>query len=677
MAIVNELITKFGFIGDLAPQETFNANLKASIGLLAGMGAAIAGLAAGIAGWVTSVSESIDPLIQFSRETGVAIETVQTLGYAASVNGSSVDALQNSLGEMTKRVGEFVSTGEGEAKDVATRLGLKFKDLNGQVKASDVIFRELADKLRGMSQAEKFSVLDQMGIDRSMVQLLSLTGDEISSLQSKAEALGVVTKDQADQFAAYNDSLTTLGKGFDGIKFQVAVGFVPVLKDLIDGFTDFLIANKDLIKNGLSHLGEIIFSVMGMIRRFLPIVAAITLAFSAWWLVTGGLATVMGVLLSPVVLITAAILGVILVIDDLLTAMEGGQSVIAEFFKDNRGIDIVPGLKAAKEALTAFIGYAIDVFKPLADAIGSMFLFVWHLITGAFTGDFQDAMNDAQNVFNSLIEFISGAFGVVGDAVKYVFGDAGTFIVGVFSTAIENTKLMFSALWKVVTGDFDGAWSDVTQIFTNTIDLWKSAIGLIGDAIKSVFGDAGTFIVDAFNTAVENIKLMFSALWKLVTGDFKGAWDEVVKIFDNSVELMKKPFTAFIDWAKNIFAGLGKYIGDTISNAASNAWNATKSFFGLEGEEQQQGAAGAGEQGQGQSGGGVGGMGTGGIPYGMPGVNDALGIAGGGVTSNSSVSQQNTIHINTSDPVVAGNTAADSLQQNMKDAKRLSGRGGR
>ncbi|EPW1437428.1 hypothetical protein ACVVKC_004934 [Salmonella enterica subsp. diarizonae serovar 16:z10:e,n,x,z15] len=365
MAIVNELITKFGFIGDLAPQETFNANLKASIGLLAGLGAAIAGSAAGVAGWVTSISQSIDPLVQFSRETGVAIETVQTLGYAASVNGSSVDALQASLGEMTKRVGEFVSTGEGEAKDVAERLGLQFKDMNGQVKNSDVIFRELADKLHGMSQAEKFSVLDKMGIDRSMVQLLSMTGEEISSLQNKAEALGVVTQDQADQFAAYNDSLTTLGKGFDGIKFQVAVGFVPVLKDLVDGFTDFLIANKDLIKNGLSHLGEIIFSVMGMIRRFLPIIAAITIAFAAWWLVTGGLATVMGVLLSPIVLITAAILGVILVIDDLLTAMEGGQSVIADFFKDNWGIDIVPALKEAKAALLDFINYAIDIFKPL------------------------------------------------------------------------------------------------------------------------------------------------------------------------------------------------------------------------------------------------------------------------------------------------------------------------
>lgn len=598
MAIVNELITKFGFVGDLAPQETFNANLKASIGLLAGLGAAISGSAAGIAGWVTSVSASIDPLVQFGRETGIAVETIQTLGYAASVNGSSVDALQASLGEMTKRVGEFVSTGEGEAKDVASRLGLQFKNLNGEVKSSDAIFRELADKLHGMSQAEKFSVLDKMGIDRSMVQLLSMTGEEISSLQNKAEALGVVTQDQADQFAAYNDSLTTLGKGFDGIKFQVAVGFVPVLKDLVDGFTDFLIANKDLIKNGLAHLGEIIFSVMGMIRRFLPIIGLITTGFVAWKIAAIGLRTVLATIFSPVVLITAAIVAVVLVIDDLLTAMEGGQSVIADFFKDNWGIDIVPALKAAKAALMAFIDYAINVFKPLADAIASMFKMVWHLITGAFTGDFQDAMNDAQNVFDSLIAFITGAFGVVGDAIKYVFGDAGEFVVDVFTTAIENTKLMFSALWKLVTGDFEGAWGDV------------------------------------------------------------------VKIFDNGVELMKKPFTAFIDWAKNIFAGLGEYISNIISNAASNAWNATKSFFGVGEDEQQQGV----------TGGGNGGMSPGGIPYGM---NAAVGLGGGGVTSNSSVSQQNTIHINTSDPVVAGNTAADSLQQNMKDANRLSGRGGR
>lgn len=530
MAIVTELITKFGFVGDLAPQENFNANLKASIGLLAGLGAAIAGSAAGIAGWVTSVSESIDPLVQFSRESGVAIETIQTLGYAAEVNGSSVDALQASLGEMTKRVGEFVSTGEGEAKDVASRLGLQFKDLNGQVKTADIIFRELADKLHGMSQAEKFSVLDKMGIDRSMVQLLSMTGNEIEGMQEKARALGIVTQEQADAFADYNDSLTTLGKGFDGLKFQVAIGFVPVLKELVEGFTDFLIANKELIQNGLRHLGEIIFAVMGMVRRFAPIVAVITAGFVAWRIAAVGLRTVLATIFSPVVLITAAIVAIVLVIDDLLTAMEGGQSVIADFFKDNWGIDIVPGLLAIKDTVMAVVDYIVDYFK----------------------------------------------------------------------------------------------------------------------------------------TGVANIKLMFSALWKLLTGDFRGAWKDVVTIFDNTVEQLKRPFTAFIDWAENLFSGLGDYIGNVISNAASGAWDATKSFFGI-GETQERPVV--------PVGGAYGGMN--GIPYGNPGLNGNLAYAPAGNVSNVQVSQSNTMHINTSDPVVAGNTAAEVLQQNMKDANRMSSRGGR
>ncbi|MGV4013117.1 hypothetical protein [Citrobacter portucalensis] len=598
MAIVNELITKFGFIGNLAPQETFNANLKASIGLLAGMGAAIQGSAGAMAAWFTSIIDGLDPLVQFHRETGLSVEGLQELGRVAELNGSSMEAVTSSIGEMTMRIGEFISTGEGEMADIGKRLGLQFKDASGNVKDATQTFIELSDKMRSMSQAEKFSVLDKMGIDRSMVQMLSLSREELDKSLKQARDWGVVTTEQADAAAEFNNSLKDLRMGYSSVSTQVALGFLPILKEVIDGMREWLHTNSDLIKNGLHHLGEIIFSVAGMIRRLLPLIGLATAGFVIWKIAAIGLRTVLSTIFSPVLLITAAIVGILLVIDDLVVAMQGGQSVIADFFKDNWGIDIVPALKEAKASLMAFINYAISVFKPLADAIASMFRMVWHLITGAFTGDFQDAMKDAQNVFDSLIAFITGAFGVVGDAIKYVFGDAGAFVVDVFTTAIENTKLMFSALWKLVSGDFEGAWGDV------------------------------------------------------------------VKIFDNGVELMKKPFTAFIDWAKNIFAGLGEYISNIISNAASNAWNATKSFFGFGEDEQQQGV----------TGGGNGGMSPGGIPYGM---NAAVGLGGGGVTSNSSVSQQNTIHINTSDPVVAGNTAADSLQQNMKDANRLSGRGGR
>ncbi|EEO0341360.1 phage tail tape measure protein [Salmonella enterica] len=600
MAIVNELITKFGFIGNLAPQETFNANLKASIGLLAGLGTAIQGSAGAMAAWFTTVINGVDPLAQLNRETGVAVESIQKLGYAASVNGSSPEAMTNSIREMTKRIGEFVSTGQGEAADVARRLGLNFKDASGKIKDATVTFGDLSDKMQGMSQAEKFSILDKMGIDRSMVQMLSLTRDELSKTMKQAEDWGLVTTEQANAAAGFNDSLTDLRFGYSAVSTQVALSFLPMLKDVVDGMREWLHTNSDLIKNGLHSLGEIVFSLAGMIRRLLPIIALAVAGFTIWKIAAFGLGNALKLAFSPVLLITALIIGVLLVIDDLVVAMQGGKSVIADFFKDNWGIDIVPALKEAKAALLAFINYAIDIFKPLANIIVSMFKFVWHLIAGAFTGDFQDAMNDAQGVFDSLVAFITGAFGVVGDAIEYVFGDAGTFIV------------------------------------------------------------------DIFEQSIENVKALFSALSKLVTGDFQGAWDDVVKAFTDSVALLKKPFDEFMKWVLGLFANLGETIKNTISNAASNAWNATKSFFGF-GEDEQQPQ-------QGVTGGGNGGIGPGGIPYGM---NAAVGIAGGGAAYNNSYTSNQQIYVTAPDAVAAGNAVADSTQQQQKDAKRMFSRNGK
>ncbi|WP_354676512.1 phage tail tape measure protein [Citrobacter portucalensis] len=598
MAIVNELITKFGFIGNLAPQETFNANLKASIGLLAGLGTAIQGSAGTMAAWFTSIIDGLDPLVQFHRETGLSVEGLQELGRVAELNGSSMEAVTDSIGEMTMRIGEFVSTGEGEMADISKRLGLQFKDAKGNVKDATQTFTELSDKMRGMSQAEKFSVLDKMGIDRSMVQMLSLSREELDKSLQQAHDWGVVTTEQADAAAEFNKSLKDLRMGYSSVSTQVALSFLPMLKDIIDGMREWLHANADLIKNGLHHLGEIIFSVAGMIRRLLPLIGLATAGFVIWKIAAIGLRTVLSTIFSPVLLITAAIVGILLVIDDLVVAMQGGQSVIADFFKDTWGIDIVPALKAAKAALMAFINYAIDIFKPLADAIVSMFKFVWHLITGAFTGDFQDAMNDAQGFFESLIVFITGAFGVVGDTIEYVFGDAGKFVV------------------------------------------------------------------DMFKQNIENIKLLFSALSKLVTGDFQGAWDDVVKSFTDSVALLRKPFDEFMKWVLGLFANLGETIKNTISNAASNAWNATKSFFGFGEDEQQQGV----------TGGGNGGMSPDGIPYGM---NAAVGLGGGSSSYNNSYSFSQQNYITAPDAVASGNAVADRTQQQQKDAKRMFSRNGK
>jgi TP901 family phage tail tape measure protein len=437
MAVVSELVSKFSFIGSLAPQKDFNSNLKMSVGLLAGVGAGLTAAAGGFFTWVGSVLNTIDPLAQLNRETGVAVEQIQALGYAASVNGSSADALGGSFKEMSKRLGEFVQTGGGPAKEIIEKLGISVKDAEGNVRSADQVFLGLSDTLQGMGRAEQANVLDKLGIDQSLIQLVSLSSEEVGKLTDKALALGVVTKEQADNAAAFNDSLTTLKFGLSGIQNAVAVGFAPAMTDLTDKFVDFLVANQDLIRDGLTWLGEVLTSVMGFIERIGPIVLVAAAAFVAWQLATGGLVAIMGVLLSPVVLITAGIIALLLIVDDLIVAFNGGQSVIRDFFLEFAGIDIVPILQGIVDAFKWMIDAATALLEPWLAFIGGIF----SAVISVFKGDFTGALDELGVAFQAYGDFVFGIF-------EAVIGGITALWSGMFSF-VKNAALSMLPQWAI------------------------------------------------------------------------------------------------------------------------------------------------------------------------------------------------------------------------------------
>lgn len=444
--VVNELVTRFSFVGDLSPQGTFNDNLASSIGLLAGLGAALAASAGGFFAWASSVLESIDPLTDLSAETGVAVESIQTLGYAAEMSGSSSEAMNASFREVTKRLGEFVQTGGGPAKEIIEKLGLSMKDASGKVKTADVVITDLMKSMKGMSNAEKMNVLDKMGIDQSMLQTLSLSSEELAELVGQASAFGVVTKEQAESASAFMDSMGRLGFAMKAIQNVVAVGFAPAMTGLIDKFVDFIEVNADLIKGGLTWLGEVLTSTMGFMQRMAPIVLVLAGAFAVASLATGGFATIMGVVLSPVVLITGAIILLLLIVDDLITAFNGGQSVIADFFNEFLGIDIVPIMRGI-----------VDAFMGMVDAVIGLISILWDAwtqfttaIVKAFTGDWEGALESLLGAFNSL-----------GEAVKMVFSGVFDFLfnaMGQVFGAIKSAAMSMLPDWaiKLMGGDASG-----------------------------------------------------------------------------------------------------------------------------------------------------------------------------------------------------------------------------
>lgn len=426
MAVVNELVTRFSFLGDLSPQMDFNKGLTQSITLLGGLATAVIASAGGLFAFVAAGTEASDKLTDISAETGVTVEAIQELGYAAELSGSSAEQMTSSLSGLSKVAGD-AARGLGRGKKAFDELGISVKDSSGKVKTADVLFGELGDKFRqlGTDSATQKSIIASLGLDPSTLQLLNATSDEVGALVEQARALGVVTTEQAEASAKFQDSLAIAGYGVNALRQKVAIGLAPAMTDITNRFVGFLEANHELIENGLKYLGEIIISTMGFIERMSPIVLGLAAAFGVAWLATGGFATVMGLVLSPVVLITAAIVALLLIVDDLITAFQGGQSVIADFFMEFLGIDIVPIMHGVYDAFVVMIDGVIALIGKLWD--------FWKQFTAAivqlFTGDWDAALDSLLGAFNSL-----------GEAIKMIFSGVFSYLTGSIGQIFSGIK---------------------------------------------------------------------------------------------------------------------------------------------------------------------------------------------------------------------------------------------
>jgi len=366
MAVVTELITKFGFQGSTQPLEKYNVGLGKGVAMLAGMAVAAAATGAAIAKWTTSVLAAEQPLINLSSQTGVAIERIQELQYIANVSNSSTEALGSSLVNLSKKIGE---AGQKGSEDFS-RLGISVRDSNGRIKSTDRILSEVGNSFKrlGLSMNEQQYFADALGIDTTLLNMLSRTGKEMSELAMRARDLGILTKEQTNDAMEYNDTLTTMRFAMDGVRRLVAVGLAPEFKRMAESFTELLIKNKDWIVDGIKAAVGVLGDFLAMLGRVWPVLAAGAGLFVALKIASIGWATALKSLKS--IGIFALLSLIVLAIDDLIVAFQGGKSVIADFFQEFFGVDIVSVLTTAWDDLNKFFD---DVGKLIGKNLFELF----------------------------------------------------------------------------------------------------------------------------------------------------------------------------------------------------------------------------------------------------------------------------------------------------------------
>lgn len=216
-------LTKAGALTDTASRkmadsfQKLNAPLRAITGLVGGLSGAAAAL--GLYGFSRLQQQTLDyasSIKEAAAQTGFGIESLQELRYAAIQLGLSEEQLDNALRRLTVEIGQTIEQGE-RGDSVFGRLGVQLTDTAGRARASELVFRDVVERLRAIEDparraATAYEIFGREAGPR-FAQLISEGTAGLDEMAQKArEANAVLGIDLVDALANTKDQLAALDK---------------------------------------------------------------------------------------------------------------------------------------------------------------------------------------------------------------------------------------------------------------------------------------------------------------------------------------------------------------------------------------------------------------------------------------------------------------------------------
>jgi hypothetical protein len=241
------------------------------------LGGAFAGLAAVAS--LKGVIDDLDQLGKVAERVGISVESLQGLRFAAELNDVSFDDLEGSAARLAKVIGDAADGGK-RSVGIFQALGVEIRDSAGNIRGTDKILADIADRFAGYEDGAKKAQLAQELFGRSGATLLNFLNQGsqgIREASSELEKLGAVySEDLTRQSAEFNDNLTRLGVLAKAAAASLANTLLPTLNEyigqLIEGrkqYGSFLaaIADQGLRVDPFKSLRENINAAGDDVRR--------------------------------------------------------------------------------------------------------------------------------------------------------------------------------------------------------------------------------------------------------------------------------------------------------------------------------------------------------------------------------------------------------------------------
>lgn len=369
--LVTELIARLGLDIDEAAFELGEKAIAALKGGLTALGAVAGATAVGLTAAVVATASAADKFDDAAKVTGVAVDQLEALNYAAGFAGITFEGLTGALGAVNRQVREAAG-GNKELAAAFARAGVATRDASGQLRSADAVLADVADKLAATEDptarvALATELLGKQGA--ALIPMLEGGSAGLAGMAREARELGVIFGEETVAEAAeFEDTLDRVKHAVAGLVYTIGAPLIRPMREALAGFVGWVRENREIIKLRVEQVVRVLGFAFGLlfavlkpgiallgfvVRNFeliaLTVAGALTPAIIAN---TGAIITALGwyaalsaamvlaaakaaaawlIAAAPFIALGLAVAAVVLVVEDLWTALQGGDSFIQRF----------------------------------------------------------------------------------------------------------------------------------------------------------------------------------------------------------------------------------------------------------------------------------------------------------------------------------------------------------
>lgn len=400
-----------------------SAKLKAWGATVSSMGTKLfaggLGLTAGLLGGGKVFADIGSELLDASDRTGIAVEQLSALKFAAEQSGASFEDLENGIGKMQKAL-VAGADGSKEMQKAMMELGLAGKDLTGLSGDEQIkVFAEAFSKVENPAQrtALAMEIFGKGG--RKLLPLFKDGAKGLDELTAAAKAAGVVMRNEdAVAAEAFGDSISALQSAVKFAYSAIGGALAPTLKDLAVQLT-----------SNAASAGKWLRENKGLVQSVFQLGIALTAAGAALFVLgkgialTGALVGAVKSVLSPLGLLAAGIAG-------LGALWVRGTAEGQQFWSD------------LKETATTAWGGIVDAVKSgdlvLAGRIAIQGLIVaWKQLKSALGGTWDSLTTGLASVLNDMQAMMSTAWVSISESVQSIWVETMAGVKGLYTATVD------------------------------------------------------------------------------------------------------------------------------------------------------------------------------------------------------------------------------------------------